>query len=432
MKTLPFIFLVFASFVSSISHAAVDIQHWTTNVGSRVYFVENHDLPILDLSVAFPAGSAYDTEVTSGLAGVTKHLMPLGAAGMNEEAITNAFADIGAQRGGSVDADRASFSLRTLRSEQENALEIFNLILHQPDFPEAVLAREKTRIVSGLQEAATKPAYIANKAFMQALYGTHPYHLQENGEIDTVKALTSKDLKAFYQQHYNAKGAVIAIIGDLTKAEATAIAEVLSAGLPQTAGESSIPAVPFPKAAVKKSIQHPASQAHVLLGYPGVKRGDADYFPLYVGNYILGGGGFVSRLTEEVREKRGLVYSVYSYFMPMHELGAFQIGLQTKKEQTDEALTVVNETLSAFMQKGVTEQELMEAKSNITGGFPMRLDSNSKILGYLAMIGFYRLPLTYLDDFNREVSKVTAKQIKSAFNRRLNPDDFVSVIVGAQ
>ena len=432
MKTLPFIFLVFAGLVSSVSHAAVDIQHWTTNAGSRVYFVENHDLPILDLSVAFPARSAYDTKATSGLAGVTKHLMPLGAAGMNEEAITNAFADIGAQRGGSVDADRASFSLRTLRSQQEKALEIFNRILHQPDFPETVLTREKTRIVAGLQEAATKPAYIANKAFMQALYGTHPYHLQESGEVDTVKALTRKDLKAFYQQHYNAKGAVIAIIGDLTKAEATAIAEVLSAGLPQTAGESSIPAVPFPKAAVKKSIQHPASQAHVLLGYPGVKRGDADYFPLYVGNYILGGGGFVSRLAEEVREKRGLVYSVYSYFMPMQELGPFQIGLQTKKEQTDEALTVVNKTLSAFMQKGITEQELKDAKSNITGGFPMRLDSNRKILGYLAMIGFYQLPLTYLEDFNQEISKVTAEQVKAAFSRRLKPDGFVTVIVGAQ
>lgn len=432
MQTLPFIFLVFASLVSTVSVAAVDIQHWRTSAGSRVYFVENHDLPIVDLSVGFPAGSAYDTKATSGLAGLTKHLMSLGAAGMNEEDITNAFADIGAQKGGSLGSDRASFTLRTLSSKQAKALKVFNHILHQPDFPQAVLAREKTRILAGLQEAATQPDYIANKAFMQALYGDHPYGLQESGEIETVKALTKDDLKSFYKQHYSAKGAVIAMIGDLTKAQAAVVAEDISSGLPQTVVKAEIPAVTLPKAAIKKSVQHPASQAHVLMGYPGVKRGDADYFPLYVGNYILGGGGFVSRLTEEVREKRGLVYSVYSYFMPMQELGPFQIGFQTKKAQTGDALKVVNETLSAFMKKGITAQELKAAKSNITGGFPMRLDSNRKILGYLAMIGFYRLPLTYLDDFNHEVNQVTAEKIKAAFNRRLNLNRFISVTVGAQ
>lgn len=432
MQTLPFIFLVFASLVSTVSVAAVDIQHWTTSAGSRVYFVENHDLPILDLSVGFPAGSAYDTKATSGLAGVTKHLMSLGAGGMNEEDITNAFADIGAQKGGSLDADRASFTLRTLSSQQAKALKVFNQILHKPDFPQAVLAREKMRITSGLQEAATEPDYIANKAFMQALYGDHPYSLQESGEVETVKALTREDLKGFYQRHYGAKGAVIAMIGDLTKAQAARVAEDISSGLPQTEVAASIPAVAMPQSAVKKSVQHPASQAHVLMGYPGVKRGDADYFPLYVGNYILGGGGFVSRLTEEVREKRGLVYSVYSYFIPMQALGPFQIGLQTKKSQTAEALKVVNETLKAFMQKGITDEELKNAKSNITGGFPMRLDSNRKILGYLAMIGFYQQPLSYLDDFNQAVNKVTAEQIKAAFNRRLKLDHFASVVVGAE
>ena len=169
-----------------------------------------------------------------------------------------------------------------------------------------------------------------------------------------------------------------------------------------------------------------------MLGYPGIKRGDADYFALYLGNHILGGGGFVSRLTEEVREKRGLVYSVYSYFMPMAELGPFQIGLQTKKEQADEAMKVVNATVAKFIQNGVTEKELKAAKDNIIGGFPMRIDSNAKILDYLSMIGFHKLPLTYLDDFNKQVAKVSSAQIKDAFKRRVKPENFVSVTVGAQ
>ena len=423
--------LLLAVASSFSANAALKIQQWQTVAGSEVYFVENHDLPILDMSVNFPAGSSRDTKQTSGVAGVTKYLMTLGADGMTEESITNQFADIGAILGGELDLDRAAFKLRTLTSEQTKALVLFNKILHKPDFPEAILTREKTRIIAGLQEAATQPESISNKAFMQAMYGTHPYSLDESGEINTITSMKRDDLIAFYQQYYTAKSAVIALIGDMTEAQARTIAEDVSKGLPQGAAISKIAEVTLPQVPNAQAIAHPASQAHILLGYPGIKRGDADYFALYVGNYILGGGGFVSRLTEEVREKRGLVYSVYSYFMPMGELGPFQIGLQTKKEQAGDALKVVNETVAKFMQNGVTEKELKAAKSNIIGGFPMRIDSNNKILDYLSVIGFYQLPMSYLDDFNKQIAKVTTTQIKDAFNRRIKPANFVSVTVGA-
>ena len=431
MKRIQFLIVLFTSLVALNVNAAVKIQHWQTSSGSQVYFVENHDLPILDMSVNFPAGSSRDTKQTSGVAGVTKYLMTLGADGMTEESITNQFADIGAILGGELDLDRAVFKLRTLTSEQTKALVLFNKILHKPDFPEAILTREKTRIIAGLQEAATQPESISNKAFMQAMYGAHPYSLDESGEINTITSMKRDDLIAFYQQYYTAKSAVIALIGDMTEAQARTIAEDVSKGLPQGAAISKIAEVTLPQAPNAQAIAHPASQAHILLGYPGIKRGDADYFALYVGNYILGGGGFVSRLTEEVREKRGLVYSVYSYFMPMGELGPFQIGLQTKKEQAGDALKVVNETVAKFMQNGVTEKELKAAKSNIIGGFPMRIDSNNKILDYLSIIGFYQLPMNYLDDFNKQIAKVTTAQIKDAFNRRIKPANFVSVTVGA-
>jgi zinc protease len=431
MKILQFLILCLSLFATA-ANAAVKIIHWKTTSGSEVYFVENHDLPIIDIAVNFPAGSARDTKQTSGIAGVTRYMMTLGAAGMNEEVITNKFADIGAILGGELDVDRAAFKLRTLTSESAKALETFNQILHKPDFPEAVLAREKTRIIAGLKEAETKPESISNKAFMRALYPNHPYGLDESGEIDTISAMKRDDLIAFYSKHYTAKSAVIALIGDMTEAQAREIAEKASKDLPQSPALERLPEVPLLTASNVQNIQHPASQAHILLGAPGVKRGDADYFPLYVGNYILGGGGFVSRLTEEVREKRGLVYSVYSYFAPMAELGPFQIGLQTKKEQAGEAMKVVNETLAKFLKNGVTEKELKAAKDNITGGFPMRIDSNSKILDYLSVIGFYKLPMSYLDDFNKQIKKVTAKQIKDAFQRRVKPENFVTVTVGAQ
>lgn len=417
---------------SKNADAAVKIQKWQTLTGAEVYFVEDHDLPIVDVSVNFAAGSARDTAEKSGVAGITKYLMTLGAAGMTDEVIANNMADIGAVLGGEFDADRAAFKLRTLSSEREKlqALDVFTKILQKPDFPDTVLTREKARIISGLQESATQPESISSKAFMTAMYGTHPYSLDESGEVDTVSKIKREDLQAFYGKYYGAKGSVIAMMGDLTREQANKIADDISSGMPQVAEAQPIAAIMLPTNAIEQRIAHPASQSHILLGYPGMKRGDPDLFPLYLGNYILGGGGFVSRLTEEVREKRGLVYSVYSYFMPMAELGPFQIGLQTKKDQADAALKLVHETLDKFMKNGVTEAELKAAKANIIGGFPMRIDSNSKILDYLAVIGFYKLPLNYLDEYNKKVASVTTAQIKEAFNRRIKPENFVTIIVG--
>ena len=432
MKIIRFLMILVGSLVAFNSNAAVKIQQWQTSTGAEVYFVENHDLPIVDLSVNFAAGSARDAAEKSGVAGITRYLMTLGAAGMSDEVIANKMADIGAILSGDFDADRAAFKLRTLSSarEQAQALDVFAKVLQQPDFPETVLTREKARIISGLQEAATQPESISNKAFMAATYGAHPYSLDESGEVETVGNIKREDLQNFYNQHYGAKGAVIAMIGDLTREQANTIAENVSSNLPNSADTVPISAVQLPTKPIEQRIAHPASQSHILLGYPGIKRGDPDLFPLYVGNYILGGGGFVSRLTEEVREKRGLVYSVYSYFMPMAELGPFQIGLQTKKDQANEALKLVNETLAKFLKNGVTEKELKAAKDNIIGGFPMRIDSNGKILDYLSVIGFYKLPLNYLDEYNKKVASVTTAQIKEAFNRRLKPEHFVTVIVG--
>ncbi len=189
--------------------------------------------------------------------------------------------------------------------------------------------------------------------------------------------------------------------------------------------------LPISTAGSTRYIENPASQSHILIGAPGIRRGDPDYFPLFVGNYVLGGGGFVSRLVEEVRQKRGLAYSVYSYFSPLQQRGPFVIGMQTKREQAPEALAVVQKTLRDFLANGPTAQELEAAKQNIAGGFPLRIDSNRKIHEYLAVIGFYHLPLSYLDDFAGNVERVTVADVKSAFARHVDPDKLVTVVVAA-
>jgi len=416
-----------------LAQAGVQIQHWKTSSGARVYFVESHDLPILDISVEFPAGSGADTPEKSGLASMTRHMIGLGAEGLDEDRISKSFADVGAVFGGRFESDRAGVSLRTLSSERERrqALDTFTKVLQQPSFPESVLEREKARTIAALKEADTKPETIADRAFEKLLYGSHPYGLRGSGEIDTVAALKREDLVAFYGARYTRNRAVVAIMGDVSRKEAESIAESLTQGLPEGGTLPPLPEVAPPEKAQLERISHPASQAHILVGYTGMTRNDPDYFPLWVGNYALGGGGFVSRLTEEVRQKRGLAYSVYSYFLPLEQRGPFQIGLQTKKEQAEEALRVVRETLENYIAKGITSEELKAAKDNIIGGFPLRIDSNKKIIEYLAMIGFYQLPLTYLDDFIGNVEKVTAAQIRDAFRRRIRTGDLVTVVVGA-
>jgi zinc protease len=421
-------FMIVATAAALPAAAKVDIQHWVAENGTRVYFVESHVLPILDVQVDFDAGAARDPADKSGVASLTQGLLDSGAGGLDEETLAERLTDLGAQLSGVADNDRAGLSLRTLSSarEREGALALLQTVLNRPEFPAAVLAREKARAISGLREADTKPDAIGAKRFARALYGDHPYG--RSPTVESVSAIGRDDLVAHYRTHYVAPRAVVSIVGDVTRAQAEAIARQLTGDLPQGEPLADIPDVTLPQATTEQ-IAHPANQSHIFVGQPAIRRGDPDFFPLQVGNYILGGGGFVSRLTKEVREKRGYAYSVYSYFNPQRQPGAFQIGLQTERSQASAALKVVDETLAAFMDKGPTEDELRAAKRNLVDGFSLRLDSNRKLLDSLAVIGFYGLPLDWLSKFPERAEAVTAAQVKDAFQRRLSARNMVRVIV---
>jgi zinc protease len=247
-----------------------------------------------------------------------------------------------------------------------------------------------------------------------------------------VAKIERADLVQFHRTHYVAGNAVVSILGDVSRAEAEAIAIRLTEALPGGAPPAPLAAVALPRRDLVK-VAHHATQSHIRVGLPAMKR-DAgpDYFALLVGNYTLGGGGFVSRLMKEVREKRGYAYSVYSYFSPRVLEGPFEIGLQTKREQAGDALKVVEDVLADFLAKGPTAEELAAAKKNLVDGQALRIDSNAKLLGYLSLIGFYGLPPDYLDQFPRKVAAVTRDDVKSAFNRYVKPEHLVTVIVAAE
>jgi zinc protease len=218
------------------------------------------------------------------------------------------------------------------------------------------------------------------------------------------------------------------MIGDVTREEAEAIAQRLTEALPAGVADNGIPAVTEPAEKVVR-IPHPAAQSHIHVGLPALKRGDPDFYALQAGNYSLGGGGFVSRLMKEVREKRGYAYSVYSYFSPRKLEGPFEIGLQTKREQSAAALKVAKDVLAEFLAKGPTEQELAAAKKHLSDSLALAIDSNAKLLNYISVIGYYGLPLTYLDDFPAKVQAVTLQDVRAAFKRHVKPENLVTVIV---
>lgn len=418
---------------SVASPAMAPIEHWQTPNGARVYFVPAPELPMVDVQVVFNAGSARDGD-RPGLAQFTHTLLDKGADGLSADQIAAQLEGVGARLGGESLRDMATVSLRSLSDPKylQPALAIFAKVLAQPDFNPADVDRERERLLTGLQYALQQPDEVMEKAFYAALYGDHPYAAPPDGTVESLRAIDRDALKAYHQRYYVARNAVVAIVGALDRATAERLAAELTRALPGGAPAPDLPPVDELQRAREKHIAHPSSQTHIQIGQPGMRRDDPDYFALYVGNYVLGGGGLVSRLSDEIREKRGLSYSVYSYFSPMAERGPFALGLQTRNDQAAQALAVLRDSLEKFVAEGPTEKELRAAKDNITGGHALRIDSNRKILEYLAVIGFYQLPLDYLETFNDKVEAVTLVQVRDAFKRRVQPERMLTVLVGGE
>jgi zinc protease len=267
------------------------------------------------------------------------------------------------------------------------------------------------------------------------VYGGHPYgqELTEAG----ITNISVADIRTFYQATVAACRARVNLVGAVNRAQAEQIASAMLARLPQTPcadlpALSPVAEVPALTQAVQKTIPFDAAQAQVLMGQPGYKRSDPAFFPLMVGNYILGGGGFVSRLMTEVREKRGLTYGVYSNFAPGMHAGAFTVSLQTRPDQAKDALDVARQVIKDFVVNGPTEAEVQAAKDNLTGGFALLIDSNRKLLGNISNIAWYELPTTYLDNWTAQVDKVTAQDVKAAMAAKLQPEKMVTVVLGAK
>jgi zinc protease len=417
---------------SAWAQATPQIQTWETPGGSRVYFIATDVLPMVDVRVVFDAGSARDGE-KFGLATLTSGMLEAGAGAWDADAIAARLEGVGAQLGTGISRDMAWISLRSLTQPHllDPALATAREIIVNPNFAEADFVRERQNQLTGIKRREESPGDLAGMAFFTALFGDHPYAHPRDGTLDTVAKLGREDLLAFHRHYYVAKNAVVVIVGATSRAQAEELTTRLLAGLPSGEAAPPLPTVPRPTAARELRQDFASAQTHVFAGSLGMKMNDPDYFPLFVGNHILGGGSLVSRISDEIREKRGLSYSAFSQFFPLRDTGIFLMSLQTNNAQAGEALAVLHKTLRDFIAAGPTEAEATAAKQNLTGGFPLRLDSNRELLEQLAMIGFYRLPLDYLDTYIARVEAVTAADIQKAFQSRIDPDRLLTVLVGA-
>lgn len=433
---------VFATFYLNSAWAILPIEHWQQPSGAQVWLVHSPSIPMVDVQLRFDGGSRRDPQGQEGLASAVALMSSKGvqalpgqpaSTALDENALGQAWADLGASLDVGAGNDGLSYSLRSLTQPDvlAQAADLASRQIAQPSWSESVWQRERQRWSAALKEAATRPGTVAGQAFAPAVYSGHPY-----GRFATPASLqniTPPDMQAFHQQVVQACRAKVAVVGALDKAQADALVTTLLQRLPAARECAPLPAVPeVPPLTKAQDIRIPfvAAQAQILLGQPGIKRSDPDFFALLLGDHILGGGGFTSRLMEQVREKRGLTYGVSSSMAPGLHAGAFTIGLKTRPDQAEAALALTRQVLSDFVAHGPTEEELRAAKDNLIGGFALRLDSNRKLLANVMNIAANDLPLDYLEHWTQRLEAVTREQVHAALQRHWQPDRLVTVVVG--
>jgi zinc protease len=431
IKSLVQFSLLLIAVVSTQVQATPPIQSWQTAQGTKVMFVENTMLPMLDVRIVFDAAGSRDGELP-GVAMLTNGLLAEGAAGKGAQALAELFESVGAQFDNGSLRDMAYVGVRTLTEEVylDTAINTLADVLSRPDFPQAAFDRELARMKVALEARMQSPADIAEEAFYKAVYADHPYAKPAGGTRQSLEKITLEDIKSFYREYYVGANAVVAIVGDVDRAQAEDIVQRVMADLPKGSEPAPLPEVPKLDRAQTIKIDYPSKQSHIYLGQAGMKRVDDNFFSLFVANHPFGGSGFSSRLLGVIREDRGLAYSVSSHFFPMQEKGPFIINMQTRTDQTDQALSLLKSELEKYVADGPEKTELESSISNITGSYPLSLDSNSKLLGSLAMIAFYDLPEDYLDTYIANIRKVDRGEIKRVLKNRIDVDNMVTVVVG--
>lgn len=409
----------------------LNINHWQTKNGASVYFVKTTQLPMLDVRVLFNAGSKQDNKLY-GIANLTAKMLGEGAAQFNANQIAEKFDELGTQFHINVNRDMSILNLRCLtkKTPLTSSINLLHDIISNPTFPLKEFARIKTQALTEIIAQQQLPTMIATLNFYKNLYKNAPYAHQPLGTQASIKSIEISDAIKFYQEYYMPKNAAIVLVGDVSSQTARILANKITASLPQGKPISSLPQTQPITQNLTKHIPYPSTQSYIRMGCIGINFKDKNYFPILVGNHILGSGILVSRLFNEIRQKRGLSYSVKSKFVLLKNRGPFMILLQTKNKSRNQTLKITEKVLRNFVAAGPSPQELRDAKKFLIGSFALQRASNAKIANLLSMMAFYKLPLNFLDTYQQNINAVTAQDVKTAFEKIIGRQKLVMISVG--
>jgi zinc protease len=390
---------------------------------------EEHSLPFVTLQLLIDSGSWRDPQGEEGLAHLTARGLLLGTSNRTVNQVNEELDFMGASLNSSSGRDYATLSLRVLKKDLDRGFDLFMEALTQPTFPEDEILREREKTLAAIQSAEDQPEDVAEKAFQKTLFPNNPYGHPVEGTKESVSKLTREVVVRFYRSYYRPNGAILAVVGDITADE------VKTKLLPRL---DKWPVGEMAKASFKNifaeeqktvKIGRPITQANIILGHAGVSRNNPDYYALTVMNYILGGGGFSSRLMEEIRNRRGLAYSVASFFDPGKYTGSFQIVLQTKNSSAREAISISLQQMERIQKEIVSEKNLEGAKKYLIGSFPMRFDTQAKLANFLTQVEYYGLGLDYPEKYPSLIRSVTREEVLRVAKKYLDPKKYILVVV---
>jgi zinc protease len=409
------------------------VERFVMDNGLTVLYARRENLPIVKVSVLVKAGSYDEPERLAGLATLTASLLTEGAGGRTSAEMADAVEFIGASLGASASRDYTSVDLSVLGHDVRTGFTLLSDVLMRPAFDQAEIERKVQRMQGSLRQQEVEPNFLASRAFRARVFAPgHPYARVSAGTVESLGAITREDVLGFYRAHYVPSNAIISVVGEIGREELDALLVEFMGSW--DGGEAPARAeygvrVPEPGVVV---IDRDLTQATILLGHEGVARENPDYYALSVMNYVLGGGGFSSRLMETVRDRMGLAYGIYSSYQAEKFGGMFYVSVQTKNESAGVVVEEVLRQARAMIEAGVTDTELSDAKAYLTGSFPRRLDTMGKIAGFLTQVEFHGLGLDYPENYVAYINAVTPEEIRRVARTYLHPDRCVIVVVGRE
>jgi zinc protease len=401
--------------------------------GLVLILLERHALPMVTVNLSFKAGSIYDPAGQEGLASLTNSCLSRGTKRRTATQISQEIDFVGGSLSSTASIDFAQLNLRVLSKDMELGFDLLADILLQPVFATEELAREKEEVIADILNQEDDPRKVAGKAFYKMVFGSHPYWHPAEGTRESVPKLTREQVVAFHRKYYRPNNAVMVVVGDTTFTEVNRLlAKYFADWKSEPIDFPRVEPAPPPGKIERRLIDKPLTQATILWGHLGISRKDPDYYAVYVMNYILGGGGFSSRLLTTIRDDLGLVYSVSSYFHSTLQPGSFQVIAQTKNPSVPKVVESILSEIKRINSQPVSDEELNAAKAYITGSFPLKLDTNSKVASYLVYMENYGLGMDYLEKFPQYINSVTKEMVHKAAGKYLHPDRYNLVIVGDQ